>query len=80
MQGDDPRTSSAHEKSIVIPPDARGLNTDQASLYTSISTSWLTKARINQTSVPGPKFVTVGRRCIYRREDLDAFLDAAGGA
>ena len=66
------------ENPVTIPENARGLNTRQAALYTSISYSWLTKARLNQTSSPGPNFIKVGRRAIYLREALDSFLDAAG--
>ena len=64
--------------------ERRGFKTKQAAQYLGLSYSWLTKARIgaNKNNIPGPEYVTVGRRCIYRREDLDRYLDnpPPGGA
>ncbi len=59
-----------------ISPDvARGLGTAAAALYTGLSVSFLEKARVNQTEIPGPKFIRVGRRCIYLRDQLDSYLE-----
>ncbi len=59
------------------PDAARGLGTTAAAIYTGLSVSFLEKARVNQTTLPGPKFKRFGRRVIYLREDLDAFLDSS---
>ena len=56
-------------------PPPRGYNTEAASAYLSMSTSWLRKARIGATSTAGPKFRKVGRRIIYTKNALDEFLD-----
>ena len=53
----------------------RGLSTAEAAQYTSVSKSFFEKARIGATETPGPQFIKVGRRVVYRRQDLDAWLD-----
>lgn len=53
----------------------RGLSTAQAARYLGISESFLEKARINQTELAGPIAIKIGRRVIYRKNDLDAYLD-----
>ncbi len=60
----------------ISPDPARGLGTTAAAVYTGLSVSFLEKARVNQTDIPGPKFIRVGRRCIYLRDQLDSYLDA----
>ena len=57
----------------VRPP--RGLSTTAAAAYTSISESFLEKSRIGATDVPGPRWRKVGKRVIYLKDDLDAWLD-----
>ena len=57
------------------PDPARGLGTTAAAAYTGLSVSFLEKARVNQTDIAGPKFIRVGRRCIYLRDSLDSFLE-----
>ncbi len=59
----------------ISPDAARGLGTAAAAVYTGLSVSFLEKARVNQTEIPGPKFRRVGRRCIYLRDDLDSYLE-----
>ena len=59
-------------------PAPRGFSTWGASAYTSFSESFLRKARIGLTNIPGPTFKKIGGRIIYLREDLDAFLDQGG--
>jgi len=59
----------------VSPDSARGLGTTAAAVYTGLSVSFLEKARVNQTVIPGPKFIRVGRRCIYLRDQLDSYLE-----
>ena len=53
----------------------RGLSTALAARYIGLSESFLEKARINQTKLPGPKFKKLGKRVVYLRDDLDAYLD-----
>ncbi len=58
--------------------DARALNTTGASRYVGHSEHFLKKARRGLTDTPGPKFLKIGSRVIYLREDLDTWLDQAG--
>lgn len=53
--------------------EKRNLNTQEASAYTGISSSTLAKLRM---SPHGAKFLKLGRRVVYRCEDLDAWLAA----
>jgi hypothetical protein len=53
----------------------RGFSEQQAARYTGLSTSFLQKARTGITALPGPKFKKIGKRVVYLRDDLDAFLD-----
>lgn len=55
--------------------EARAFSTSEAAKYTSFSESWLRKARIGLTDTPGPRFRKIGKRVLYLREDLDAFLE-----
>jgi len=57
-------------------PPARGFNTQAAAHYLGLSPSWLRKARMGITNTPGPRFKKVGRKVIYARDSLDAFLDS----
>ena len=59
------------------PPERRAFNTKLAGIYADRSESWLTKARLGLTKTPGPKFIKLGKRVSYLREDLDAFLDSS---
>ena len=49
------------------------LNADAAARYLGIAPSTLAKMRL---SGRGPVFCKLGRRVIYRRMDLDAWLDS----
>ncbi len=62
-------------QSGISPDAARGLGTANAAAYTGLSVSFLEKARVNQTEIPGPNFIRVGRRCIYLRDQLDSYLE-----
>ena len=53
----------------------RGLPVAAAARYIGLSESFLNKARVNQTKLPGPDFIRVGARVIYLRESLDNYLD-----
>lgn len=57
------------------PTEIRGLSTALAARYIGLSVSFLEKSRINQTKLPGPKFKKLGKRVVYLRDDLDAYLD-----
>jgi hypothetical protein len=61
-----------------VPPPV-ALQTPDAGRYIGLTAAYLKKARRFGT---GPRFIRVGRTCLYRIADLDAFLDAhlVGGA
>ncbi len=56
-------------------PIARALSTASAAIYCGLSESFLEKSRVSQTKTPGPKATKIGKRVVYLREDLDAYLD-----
>ena len=58
----------------------RAFNTVDAAHYISFSESFLRKARIGLTNTPGPRFKKIGKKVVYLREDLDAFLDQGDSA
>ena len=62
-------------KDSISPNVARALSTPTAAIYTGLSESFLEKSRVNQTKTPGPKATKIGKRVVYLREDLDAYLD-----
>lgn len=47
------------------------LNPEDAAAYLDLSVTWLAKLRMANT---GPAYHLVGRRCLYRRTDLDAWV------
>lgn len=49
------------------------LNQKQAAKYLGISTGLLKKKRLNGE---GPIYYRIGKRLIYRKDDLDTFLDS----
>lgn len=53
----------------------------EAAQYTRLSESTLAKLRMRDTQESGPRFSKHGGCVIYRREDLDAWIDGnlAGG-
>ena len=57
----------------------RALNEKQASAYIGMSVSFLQKNRMNGTLQgrhPGPPYAKLGKRVVYLREDLDAWLNS----
>ena len=66
------------DQSTEIQP--RGLITAAAARYTGLSTSFLEKARLNLTKTPGPKYRRIGKRVVYLRDDLDAYLTSSDWA
>ena len=59
------------------PIEPRGLSTATAARYLGLSTSFLEKARLNQTKTPGPKFTRKGKRILYLKNELDAYLESS---
>ena len=60
-------------------PLVRGFPTKQAAEYIGVSESYLKSARRknNPQSLVAPRFTRLGTKCIYLREELDAFLTEA---
>ena len=58
----------------------RGFNTANAATYLGWSASFLRRARLGKTKIPGPRFKKHGKRVTYLREDLDAFLEQESAA
>ena len=56
--------------------EIRGYSVANAARYTGLSESFLNKSRVNQSKLPGPRYIRVGGRCLYLIEDLDAYLDS----
>ena len=50
------------------------LNIEQASKYIQLSTATLARMRRDNN---GPVFVKLGARVLYRKTDLDAYIDSA---
>lgn len=55
-------------------PNPNLLDTVEAAGYLRVSRQFLEKARV--LSSDGPPYVKIGRRVFYRRNDLDAYIDA----
>jgi excisionase family DNA binding protein len=53
--------------------DNRYISTDVAAKYCGVSARWLEKLRVVGG---GPRYAKVGRRVLYRRQDLDAWITA----
>ncbi len=61
------------QTTIVTDRDPMTMKTPEAAAYLAISQSTLCKRRVYGN---GPKFVRLGRAVVYRKCDLDAWLDA----
>lgn len=57
--------------------EPRGLNTAAAATYLGLSASYLEKARLSQTNIPGPAFKKIGKRVVYLKDSLDKFLESS---
>jgi len=58
---------------------SRALNEKAAAQYIGMSVSFLQKDRMNGElpgRTPGPRYAKLGKRVVYLREDLDAWLQA----
>ena len=53
--------------------NTRAMDVKQAAFYCGLSKSTLDKMR---SSGNGPKFIRLGSRCVYLRDDLDDFLNS----
>lgn len=55
----------------------RGFSTDEAAQYIGMPVAWLIKKRRDPLfGARGPEFIRIDGRIIYRKEDLDAWLDS----
>ena len=70
--------AASYQQSALV----RGFSTKTAAEYLGVSESYLKHARRKKKPKPivGPKFTRLGNKCIYLREDLDAFLNEAAQA
>ena len=55
--------------------DVRAFSTPRAAVYLGLSESFLEKSRVNQPKTPGPVATKIGKRVVYLRENLDAYLE-----
>lgn len=49
------------------------MDTSMTAKYLGCSKSWLEKARVS--GIPKIKYIKLGKKVVYRLEDLNAFLD-----
>lgn len=56
-------------------PQEKYLNTAEAADYLGLSMSTLNKLRLAPKRADGPAFAKIGGRVIYRRQDLDRWLE-----
>jgi len=57
----------------------RALSEIEAAIYIKMSRSFLRQDRMNgirHNRTPGPRYVRIGRRIRYLKDDLDAWLEA----
>ena len=75
--GQQAETSPARQERTAYPP--YGFSTKRAAEYLGISESYLKAARKKKKpkTIVGPKFTRLGKKCIYLREDLEAYLSEA---
>ena len=63
-----------------VPPiRRRGLSEAEAADYIGMSRSFLRQARMDgkrANRTPGPPFTKIGRKVLYLKDDLDAWLEA----
>jgi len=76
--GISPARTAPYQQSALV----RGFSTKTAAEYLGVSESYLKHARRKKKPKPivGPNFTRLGNKCIYLREDLDAFLNEAAQA
>jgi len=63
----------------VPPVRRRGLSEAEAAEYIGMSRSFLRQARMDgrrPNRTPGPPFTKIGRKILYLKDDLDAWLEA----
>jgi len=57
----------------------RAMSEIEAAIYIKMSRSFLRQDRMNgirHNRTPGPRFIRIGRRIRYLKDDLDAWLEA----
>ena len=57
----------------------RGLTEQEAATYIGMSRSFLRQSRMDgkrANRTPGPPFMKIGRKILYLKDDLDAWLEA----
>ncbi len=58
------------------PNQSRHMKPSEAAEYVGVSTSKLAKLRLRANRASGPAFVKLAGCVLYRREDLDAWIEA----
>jgi excisionase family DNA binding protein len=66
-----------HNKENPFFVPGRWMRVSEAAEYLRVSENFINKAR--QTRIPDIPFVRIGRRILYDRHALDAFLEARAG-
>ena len=67
-----------HERGCQLMTLSRTMTTKEAAVYLGVSQSSLTQGRmggVRANRMPVPPFVKLGRKVIYLKEDLDAWLE-----
>jgi excisionase family DNA binding protein len=57
----------------IVNENRLGITGDEAAEYIGVTKRTMERWRVTGD---GPRFVKVGRHCLYRRADLDAWVDA----
>ncbi len=71
----DPENPTLPESGSNLPPQL-GFDPKETAHITGMSQSWLAKARMGITTTPGPLFKKIGRKVIYTRDALSAWLNS----
>lgn len=59
------------------PNESPVLNTAAAAKYLGLSTSFLEKVRLKNSKITGPTFKRAGKRILYVKDELDAYLESS---
>jgi len=59
-----------------VPPACKNMRPAEAALYTGLSESTLAKLRMRHNRSDGPKFAKINGCVIYRRVDLDRWIES----
>lgn len=69
--------SGMTEEECTGPLHERNMRPSQAAEYLSVSESMLAKLRMRQNLTKGPRFARVGGCIVYRRSDLDNWVNSS---